>query len=365
MKHPSSRTFGFLTLTLAMASPVFATSDSWKANASGNWNSAASWTAGNIPGSTSVLDSTDIATFGFTLATSGKTVTVDANRNIGGIIFSNTSSFGYTLSGGSLKLSGNGVIQSTGTTGAHTDTISTPIEIQGDGGTAAFTNSSTLATRLMNIGAVTGASTGSNVTNLILNGGNTGANALSGIVGNGSNGGKLSVTKNDAGTWSLQNNGNTYSGGTTVNAGTLQALTAGSLGTGQVTLAGGALHLINNANTAYNNNVSVTGNATISSTKVSGQTGNISHTLGTLEIGASTLTVAKFFNTNVAALTFGPTTLTGVGTFNTTFTNATNQTTLTLGAVTGGLLTGITKTGTGTLILAANNPSYSGATQID
>jgi fibronectin-binding autotransporter adhesin len=363
MKHVYSKAFGFLAPALAMVSPASATSDSWKANAAGNWNNTASWTGANIPGSTVVLNSPDIATFGFTLVTSGKTVTVDANRNIGGITFSNTSAFGYTLSGGSLKLSSGGVIQSTGATGAHTDTISSAIEIQGDGGTATFTNSA-LNTRVMNIGAVTGVSTGANVTNLTLNGANTAANAMSGIVGNGSGSGKLSITKNDAGTWALQNNGNSYSGGTTVNAGTLQALAAGSLGTGQVTLAGGALHLVNNASTAFNNNVSVTGDTTIASTKVSGQTGNISHTLGTLGIGANTLTVAKFSATNVGALTFGATTLTGVASFNTTFTNDTNQSTLTLGAITGAEATGITKTGTGTMFLSANSPSFGGATQV-
>lgn len=364
MKPKHSKTFAFLPLTLAVASSTFAASDSWKANASGNWNNTASWTGANIPGSTTTLDSADIATFGFTLATSGKTVTVDTNRNVGGITFSNTSSFGYTLSGGKLKLSSGGLIQSTGATGAHTDTISSAIEIQGDGGTATFTNASSLNTRLMSIGAVTGVSTGANVTNIVLNGANTGANAISGIVGNGGGGGKLSITKNDAGTWVLQNNGNTYSGGTTVNAGVLQALAAGSLGSGQVTLAGGQLHLVNNADTAFNNNVSVTGDSSISSTKASGQSGNISHTLGTLGIGANTLTVAKFFNTNIGALTFGATNLTGVASFNTTFTNATNQTTLTLGAITGNAATGITKTGTGTMVLSGNSPSFEGQTQI-
>jgi autotransporter-associated beta strand protein len=358
MKQTHPLSLRMLTLGAALTTTAAAASDSWSANAAGNWNNTASWTGGNIPGSTAVLDSTDIATFGFTL-TAGRIVTVDSNRNIGGITFSNTSAFGYTLSSGNLKLSNGGLIQSTGASGAHTDTISSAIEIQGDGGTATFTNSA-LNTRLMNIGALTGVSTGANVTNLTLNGANTGANAISGVVGDGSGGGKLSITKNDAGTWVLQNNGNTYSGGTTVNAGTLQALAANSLGTGPVTLAAGALHLVNNANTAFNNNVSVTGTTQISSTKVSGQSGNISHTLGTLGIGANTLTVAKFFNTNIGALTFGATNLTGVATFNTTFTSDTNQTTLTLGAITGAAATGITKTGTGTMFLSGNSPSFEG-----
>ena len=150
MKHQYSRTFGSLALALAMVPPVFATSDSWKTDVAGSWINSANWALGNIPGSTIDLDSPDIATFGVTL-TAGRIVTVDANRNIGGLTFSNTSAFGYTLSGGSLKLSNSGVVQSTGATGAHTDTISSAIEIQGDGGAASFTNSSSLATRLLSM----------------------------------------------------------------------------------------------------------------------------------------------------------------------------------------------------------------------
>jgi autotransporter-associated beta strand protein len=353
-KYPSS----LAAITLAMAPVIHAASDSWKADAAGNWNNSASWTGANIPGSTAVVNSADVATFGFTL-TAGRIVTVDANRNLGGITFSNTSAFGYTLSGGNILLSNGGLIQSTGATGAHTDTISSAIQIQGDGGSASFTNNA-LNTRLMSIGAVTGAATGTNITTLTLNGTSTGANAITGIIGNGSGGGLLALEKFGAGTWSLQNTNNSYSGGTTVNAGTLQALTAGSLGTGQVTLTGGALHLINNANTAYNNNVAVSGNSTIASTKVSGQSGDISHTLGTLSIGANTLTIAKFFNTTSGTLNFGATTLTGNASF------ATNAgTNLVLGATSGNFsITKGTALATGTLILAANN-SFTGGTNID
>lgn len=348
-------------IVFAATSIAHAASDSWKANVDGIWNDTASWTAANIPGSTVLTNSADVATFGFTLATAGKNVTVDSNRNIGGITFSNTSAFGYTLSSGNLRLSSGGLIQSTGTTGAHTDSISSAVEIQGDGGTASFANSNSSATRLINIGAVTGVSTGSNVTTLTLNGTNIGVNALSGILGNGGSGGKLAILKADAGTWSLQNTGNNFSGGTTLSGGTLQALTAGSLGLGGLTLSGGQLHLINNANTAYGNNVTVTGNAAISSTKVAGQTGNITHTLGTLGIGASTFTLNKFFNTTTGTLVFTSTTLTPGAT--SSFAPSAS-TFLILGAVTGDNTTGINHTGTGTTILNADSPSYAGTTTV-
>jgi autotransporter-associated beta strand protein len=336
-----------------MVSPAGATSDSWKTNASGNWNDVASWTAGNIPGSTATLNNTDVATFGFTLATSGKTVTVDANRNIGGITFSNTSAFGYTLSGGSLKLSSGGVIQSTSGNGAHTDTISSAIEIQGDGGAATFTNNATSASSLMNIGAVTGVSTGSNVTTLTLNGTQNPSGVLetvvSGVIGNGSGGGKLAILKDGTGTWTLGNTNNIYSGGTEAKAGTLRVTSAGALGTGDLTLSGGTVHLINNANTTFGNNVKVTASSGIAATRVSGNAGAVTQTLGSLEIGANTLTVTKFSATTLGTLVFGNTTLTG----NAEFAPAAS-TVVQLGAVSGGAFS-LTQNGAGTTILSATN----------
>lgn len=342
-----------------MAASAHAASDSWSANVDGNWIDAASWTGGNVPGSAALTNSADIATFAFTLSASGKTVTVDANRNIGGITFTNTSAFGYTLNGGNLKLSNGGVIQLTGNTGAHTETINSAIEIEGDGGNATFTNTGTLATRVIKIGAVTGVSTGSNVTTLTLNGTQAPSgvleNAVSGIVGNGSNGGKLAIFKDGVGTWTLSNTGNTYSGGTEVKAGTLRATSAGALGTGGVTLSGGTLHLINNSNTNFGNNVTVTANSIITPTLVSGTTGNVTQTMGTLSMGANTLTVQKFSSTTLGTVVFGNTALTG----NAVFAPAAG-TAVQLGAISGGS-SGLTQNGAGTTILAAAN-SYGSTT---
>lgn len=353
MKPKYPKALHAVTLCLSLAIHAHAASDSWKANVSGNWNDSANWTGGEIPGSTATNNSADIATFGFTLATSGKTVTVDANRNIGGISFTNTSAFGYTLSGGNLKLSNGGVIQLTGNTGAHTETIDSAIEIQGDGGTATFTSSSTLATRLLKIGDVSGVSTGSNVTTLTLNGTQSPSgvleNAVSGIVSNGSGGGKLAIVKDGAGAWTLSNTGNTFSGGVEVKAGLLRATSAGALGSGAVTLGGGQLHLINNTNTNFGNNVTVTGDAIITPTRVSGSAGTITQTMGTLSIGANTLGITKFSATTTSTLVFGNTTLTG----NATFAPAAG-TIVQLGAISGGA-SGLTQNGAGTTVLAGAN----------
>jgi hypothetical protein len=51
------------------------------------------------------------------------------------------------------------VIQTTPANGSHTDTISTAIAIQGNGGTASFTAGATSPTSILSIGAITGVST--------------------------------------------------------------------------------------------------------------------------------------------------------------------------------------------------------------
>jgi autotransporter-associated beta strand protein len=215
-----------------------AADSSWAGNYAGNWTASGNWTNG-VPGSNSTTTSTDIATFGFTL-TSPRTVTVDTNRNIGGITFSNTSAFGYTLSGGSLILSNGGVIQTAAANGAHTDTISSGITLAGN---ATFTAGATNATSLLRIGAVTGSATTGNTTTLTLNGSSTAANAIDGVIGNGANGGKLAIVKDGAGTWVL-NGANTFTGGLTVNSGTLYGrVNSNAFGTGAFTMTGGTVSI--------------------------------------------------------------------------------------------------------------------------
>jgi autotransporter-associated beta strand protein len=76
-------------------------------------------------------------------------------------------------------------------------------------GALSFTNTGTLGSN-STVGSAT----------LTLTGTNTGANTLASALGTNPNGGMISLAKNGAGTWSLTGN-NTYSGATTVNAGTL------------------------------------------------------------------------------------------------------------------------------------------------
>lgn len=218
-----------LALILVLASLEFlgeaqAANAIWNINADGSWNVDTNWNPQAAPGSTSSTINTDTATFGNIISAS-RTVTVDANRNIFRIDFGSASTGnGYTLSGGSLLLTSGGFIQTSGT-GNRTDNVNSSVTIEGDGGTASFSaNSTNNSASLRFGGTITGVSTTGNTTALTLNGtGTATTNQISGQVGDGANGGSLSLTKSDGGTWQLSGGtmANSYTGKTTVNSGTL------------------------------------------------------------------------------------------------------------------------------------------------
>jgi fibronectin-binding autotransporter adhesin len=231
---------------LVAAQPVAAVDSAWNVDADGDWATAGSWSAG-VPGDTIGLatTTTDIATFSRSL-TADRIVTVDTLRSIAGITFSNTSAYKYTLSGGSLVLKNGGAIRTAAGNGSHADTVSQTIYIQGNSGAASFTAGATSATSVLNIGGdVWGVSGAGGVTTLTLDGSNTGANTITGVLRNGNGGGKLEIIKDGAGTWTLAAN-NVYSGGTTVNAGSLVIDGDGTFGaTSGALTADGATAIVN------------------------------------------------------------------------------------------------------------------------
>lgn len=276
--------------------PALAANSTWSSTATGNWADSPNWTSG-VPGTTSGTTSTDIATF-TTALTAQRAVTVDANRNIGGITFGNTSAFGNTLATGAMLLSNGGVIQSLPGTGDHFDTISSNLTIQGDGGTAVFTANASVGG--MNFGGtVSGVSTVGNTTTLTLNGTNTstsnsGHNRIIGVVSDGVNGGKLSIVKSGTGTWTL-NGANTFSGGVSLNQGTLRYFSSNSVfGTGTLTIANGTTlsHANSNAITIAND-VQVNGNFTFA-------TGANATFSGAMNLGGGTRQITVSVDTTIS-----------------------------------------------------------------
>ena len=186
--------------------------------------------------------------------------------------------------------------------------------------------------------------------------------------------GNGAITKEGGGLLILSGN-NAHTGLLTVSSGTVRGTQANSFGQGaaSIALAGGNLDLRNNAATPnsvlFGRNVVVSADATIKTdvwAGVSGYNTNpavvpiptaaISHSLGTLSIGAKQLNVTTG---NGVGLNFGATTITGNATF-----NVGPRAQLTLGSLNG--TNGFTKTGDGLMILnAPASATYSSSTPIN
>ncbi len=127
----------------------------------------------------------------------------------------------------------------------------------------------------------------------------TGAQDFSGLIrnGNGSNG-TLTIVKAGDGTQTLSGTNNTYTGGTQINAGSLQVASTGALGTtGNVTFGGGTLQYASGGNgTDYSSRIKSSGSAV--SLDTNGQSvamaGVIdsSNAAGLTKLGSGTLTLS-------------------------------------------------------------------------
>ena len=225
----------------------------------------------------------------------GGTVSLGAPISAGGLIFAVD---GYTISGNTLTLGGSG--------------SSPEVTVTNAGTTATIQSAVAL---------------GSNATF-----GGEGNLTASGVI----SGSGFGFTKTGGGTLTV-NQANTFTGVVTLNAGTLKANgNAGALGTGAATLVlnGGTLDFNHSAAISFNRNTTVAGNAEIVAEKNVAGAG-VTYTLGTLSIGASTLTVSGGNVTSgTAGVTFGATTITGDTTFVVNKPVGGGTTVLTLGAVT-------------------------------
>jgi len=164
------------------------------------------------------------------------------------------------------------------------------------------------------------------------NGTSTAATTLSGNI---SSANTVGITVNSSGSLILLGANNSYSGTTTLTAGTLQGnvTTNTSLapvspfGTSSLALNGGTLQLraLGTQNTTaetivFGNNVTIGGGTTIDVARSAATSTNKNIQLGTLSLGAFTLNVTT---ANTYALIFGNTTLTGAATINTVAANVT------------------------------------------
>ncbi|MBA3849604.1 MAG: hypothetical protein C0502_06365 [Opitutus sp.] len=323
------------------------TAVTWGSVSSGNWTTNSNWVGGTAPANSLTTNYAQ-----FSNAT-GVTVTIDSSRSVAGLRFASGAG-AYTISKTgtvrTLTLGSYGILQEDDSTQTITGAglrltlgAASTFNVASTGNLTVSTTGGTIAT------------TGTNT--LTLAGSSTGVGTIgSQISGTGS------ITKNGTGTWVLSGN-NSYSGATTVNSGTLRATTnATALGSGTLTLAGGELELANDTGLSFNRNTTVSGNAAITSDRLTAGAG-VTHTLGTLSIGSQTLTVDRGSNatSGTGGITFGNTTTTGAATF-----NVGSNALLTLGALNdGGSADTITKSGSGTLTLGAAAAAITNGTAVN
>ena len=282
-----------------------------------------------------------------TLNASGASVTfAGANDYNNTVVSSGTLTVGDGSTSGNL---GSGTVTDNGVLVFNrSDSVTLGSAISGTGalkqagtGTLILTASNTLTgattvnsgTLQLGDGSSTGSISGGIVNNsaLVFNPGAGGASVNTVISGSGT------IQKTGANTLTLSA-ANTYTGNMTINGGVLRATTsAQALGnTGAtLTLAGGEVQLAIDAGTVFKPNVVVTNDARLTSDRNTlGAGGN--HSLGTLAIGANTLTIGGGANVNAGTVgvTFGATTLSDSPTFDIVNPVGGGITTLTLGALT-------------------------------
>lgn len=254
MKYLSSN---LLLLLVGSTGTLNAASGSWLSlPANANWSDSLNWTGGTIPGATGETTNIDTATFG---NSTGLAVTVDTGRNVQNINF--TANNAYTIGGGSLLLTSGGMIYANGSSSSQTIAATSSLIVQGDGGNYTIRTDTPGTSRLFTVAApVSGVSTVGNTTVLTLDGASGAANLISGGISDGAAGGRTAVVKSGSGLW-VYSGANAYTGGTTVNAGTLRLSgsgnTTGLIGPGVFTLNGGTLRLQSTTSTTVNNDVVV------------------------------------------------------------------------------------------------------------
>jgi fibronectin-binding autotransporter adhesin len=194
---------------------------------SGSWQVDSSWGSGIlntiVPGATSGTTNTDTATFD-----SGSIVTAitpDASRNLKNITF-DTSAAAYTIGttgGNPLLMTSFGTIQIASTFSASnlTETINAPLTLEGDYTLA--DNSAHTGVSLDFGGAISAADKPGGGSVLTVAG--TGNTAISGAIGGIKT---IDLVKSGAGTLTLSGN-NTFTGGVTIDAGTLLQANPGAL----------------------------------------------------------------------------------------------------------------------------------------
>ncbi|NBW87621.1 MAG: hypothetical protein EBR23_12580, partial [Planctomycetia bacterium] len=343
------------------------------------WSTTDNWLITPVPGPT------DTASF-LDSGNGNTTVDLGSGVTVGAILFDSSSVAAYTIGSGAVGSQNLTLDPSIGTitmsaSVAANETFNANVLLgTGAAGTWTFTNNSTTNTLLLS-GAVQGGTGGSAGAQTLTVGGD-GNTTISGTIRNGG-ASSLALTKSGAGTLALSGT-NTFTGGATLNGGTLLLNSRGALGTiGTIGFAGGTLRSSANnaldyssrfstaANQAYS--LDTNGQAVMLATALTSSGGSLTKLgNGTLTLaGANTYTGATTISGGTLQIGWGFTSgalaagssITNNGTLAFNRTNAVTQgTDFSTAGITG---TGaLVQMGTSTLALNANN-AYTGSTTVN
>jgi autotransporter-associated beta strand protein len=337
----------------------------WNASTTGNWTTNPAGTSATSTYAVANGSSPSTADVFFSAGTdaiASVNVTLNGPVEARSITIQELMNISATSSSPSLTIGAGGVTLANTVVGPSTWIGTAPVTLSAS---QAWNNHSS---HLFTVaGNVTGAA--SSATALTLSGTGAGGSTLSGLLANGSGGTlALNINTTGGGITTLSNSSNSFTGGVTLTQGVLRGLTGAAtnstLGAGTLTLAGGELQLQRSttAGSTFGNATVVTGDSQVTSMRNTSGTGVV-HTLGSLSIGAQTLTIASDpLASGTAGIAFGTTTLTGNATFNVV--NGPGSTTrLNLGALNGS--GDLIKNGNGNLHLATLAGSFSGNTYIN
>ncbi len=252
----------------------------WDGSSSANWDTSSNWTPANVPNSSSEIALFDDAGLGRT------SVSLNANRTIGGLIFGENASSSYNVFSTNRDLTLQGTVPYIQQKSATTQTL-------------AFDD---LRLRGNTVVDITGAG------DLVISADvvNYDATARS-LIRDGTGAGKL-ILSGDA---------NTYSGGTYINTGILQIQHSSALGTGTAHVAdGGALELSNSGTTTNTIQLAGTGVAgggalrnVAGANTLSGTLTETAATRITADTGTTLSLTGNLTGTNTATTFAGPGTI--------------------------------------------------------
>jgi autotransporter-associated beta strand protein len=343
LSNPLRKIFSLTALLLLDAGSLQGASIYWDGtgnNVGSGWGSKGYWSRSSgaaTPNPSAAPGSADLAIFSINTVNTAQIVQLGGNRTAMGLAFQGTNTATTTLLGGGtnqkLTLGTSGIVVNSGagavTLGSSTSGQNVTITLSG---AQTWTNNSANALTLVN--AITNGG-------YLLSSNGTGDTAINGAIdGNGG------LTKSGAGTLTL-GGANTYTGLTTVSAGTLEYGVTNALSTGGITVAGGTLDL-----NTFNETV---GAVTLASGSITGSTGVLTGTSYNLTNTGSVSAILA----GTAALT-----KTGAGTATLSGTNTyTGVTTLSAGTLSvGSIGNGGVAGNLGQATNAASNLVFNGGT---